>query len=549
MTIRSKNFHSFNEFRDHVLHLYFSFHPTFASIIGLHQYDNFIEDYSAANRNRYVEKLLEAKEILEHEFSSAAMDRTSNFERRALAWKIEEELFRYNSLREFEWNPMFYNQQVSLNHLFERDYASLEQRARAALLRLRAIPRVLAIARQNLLPTIDRTTVETAIASLSGRINYLDELPGLLQPLTGTGLWTMLLEAIQDARMAITSFIESMRNVLLPAASYDSFRLGEEKMQEFLRRTELISIPVSELKAMGQREMDRLWAKLSELARAIDKELSAHEVYRTYVESEHFSERNLIPETELMLERIRKFLIQQNIVTLPSEVRCRVVPTPAHMRWAFAAMNSPGAFEQGATDAFYYVTPPDSSWDEEKRREYMQGFSRSVMEVISIHEAYPGHYVHFLHLQRAKSKVGKSFWSYTFLEGWAHYCEEMMIDEGYGNGDIRIQMACVQEALIRLCRYMSALGRHAGTMTLDESQRLFEEKALLRPIAARREAERAVFDPGYLFYTLGKFQMKELRQEMEKQPGFSIQGFHDELLSYGTAPLPIVTELMLRASV
>ncbi|HET6512399.1 MAG TPA: DUF885 domain-containing protein [Candidatus Kapabacteria bacterium] len=549
MTFRTKHFHSFNEFRDHVLDLYFSFHPTFASIIGLHQYDNFIEDYSAANRNRYVEDLTEARDILHKEFDRISMDPTSSFERSALSWKIDEELFRYNSLREFEWNPMFYNQQVSVNHLFERDYAPLDIRSRSALLRLRAIPRVLAVARQNLLNTVDKTIVETAIASFEGRISYLDELPlAHLNNVTNHGLREMLDEAVQDAKMAILSFIESMRNVLLPQASYDSFRLGAEKMTEYLARTELVTESIADLQERGQREMDRLWARMAELTREIDSAMSPEDVFRTYVESEHFSEKNLIPETESMLERIRKFLIAKNIITVPSEVRCKVAPTPAHMRWAFAAMNSPGAFEQTATEAYYYVTPPDPKLSPEKRKEYMQGYSRSVMELISIHEAYPGHYVHFLHLQKARTKVGKSFWSYSFLEGWAHYTEEMMIDAGYCSGDLRIEVACVQEALIRLCRYMSALGRHAGNMTIAESQRLFEDKALLRPIAAKKEAERSVFDPGYLFYTLGKFQIQELRKRVEQDRGFALQSFHDELLSYGTAPLPIVSELMLRAN-
>jgi uncharacterized protein (DUF885 family) len=549
MTFRTKHFHSFNEFRDHVLDLYFSFHPTFASIIGLHQYDNHIEDYSAGNRNRYVEDLTEARDILHKEFDRVSMDPTSSFERSALSWKIDEELFRYNSLREFEWNPMFYNQQVSVNHLFERDYAPIESRSRSALLRLRAIPRVLAVARQNLLNTIDRTIVETAIASYEGRITYLDELPAAhLDRISHPGLREMLDEAVQDAKMAIVSFIESMRNVLLPQASYDSFRLGAEKMSEYLAKTELVTDSIVDLQERGQREMDRLWARLAELTREIDSSMSPEDVFRTYVESEHFSEKNLIPETENMLERIRKFLISKNIITVPSEVRCRVVPTPAHMRWAFAAMNSPGAFEQTATEAYYYVTPPDPKLDTEKRKEYMQGFSRSVMELISIHEAYPGHYIHFLHLQKARTKVGKSFWSYSFLEGWAHYTEEMMIDAGYCSGDLRIEVACVQEALIRLCRYISALGRHAGTMTVAESQKLFEDKSLLRPIAAKKEAERSVFDPGYLFYSLGKFQIQELRKRVEQDRGFALQSFHDELLSYGTAPIPIVSELMLRAN-
>ena len=249
----------------------------------------------------------------------------------------------------------------------------------------------------------------------------------------------------------------------------------------------------------------------------LDASLSAEDAFHTYVESEHFSEKSLFRETESMLERIRTFLLEKHIISIPSEVRCKVEPTPEHMRWAFFAMDSPGAFEQVATEAYYYVTPPDEAWDEEKKKDFLKGFSRAVMEVISIHEAYPGHYVHFLHLQRARSKVGKTFWSYAFIEGWAHYTEEMMIEEGWGSGDSRVEMAYIHEALVRLCRYVSIVELHRGTMTLSESQNLFEKKAMMRPVSARKEAERGVFDPGYLFYTLGKFQVRDIRDLRKKE--------------------------------
>jgi uncharacterized protein (DUF885 family) len=216
------------------------------------------------------------------------------------------------------------------------------------------------------------------------------------------------------------------------------------------------------------------------------------------------------------------------------------------MRWAFAAMNSPGAFEKVATEAFYYITLPEPDWDEAKRNEFLHGLNRSVVEVISIHEAYPGHYVHFLHIQNVKSKVGKCFWSYAFIEGWAHYTEEMMLEAGWGAGDARIRLAYLQEALVRVVRYLSSLELHSGTMTLSEAQQLFEEKALLRPHAARREAERGVFDPGYLFYTLGKMKIKELRARMERESEgiFSLFEFHNKLLSFGSPPIKIVEEMM-----
>jgi uncharacterized protein (DUF885 family) len=325
-------------------------------------------------------------------------------------------------------------------------------------------------------------------------------------------------------------------------------------MQRYVHSAELVQETLDELLDRGYREMDRLTVKLMEASASLEPGASPREVFHTYVETEHFSERTILKETESMLERIRAFVIRRGLVSVPSEVRCTVEETPAHMRWAFAAMNSPGAFEQIATEAYYYVTLPDPAWEEAKRKEYLHSLNRSVLEIVSIHEAYPGHYTHFLHLQNVESKVGKSLWSYAFLEGWAHYTEEMMIEAGYGEGDARIQIAYIQEALIRLCRYIVAIELHSGKMTLAEAQHLFEAKALMWPVSARKEAERAVFDPGYLFYTLGKFQIRELRAKMERiaaermtrtgSGGFSLYDFHNEFLSYGTAPIRIIAELM-----
>ena len=447
---------------------------------------------------------------------------------------------------------MVYDEQLELSHLLDRDFAPFQDRLRAVILRLRAYPRVLAVARQNLKMRLDRTIVEIGLAALEGRLEQLDRLP--TEYLTGSEPPRMiedLTEAMQSARMAIASFIQAIQDVVLPHAMYDSFRLGPDVLHRYLQAAELVDDPLQVLLERGYREMDRLTVKLMETCAELEPGANPREVFHTYVESEHFSERTILQETASMLERIRSFVIRRGLVSIPSEVRCSVRETPPNMRWAFAAMNSPGAFEQIATDAFYYVTLPDKAWDDRKRKEYLHSLNRSVLEIVSIHEAYPGHYTHFLHLQNIESKLGKSVWSYAFLEGWAHYTEEMMIEAGYGEGDARIQIAYIQEALIRLCRYIVAIELHSGNRTLSEAQHLFEEKALMRPVAARKEAERAVFDPGYLSYTLGKLQIRELRGQLEhgsmngkaSQP-FSLYDFHNELLSYGAVPLRIIADLM-----
>ena len=548
----ARKFIDFAEFREHVLSTMHRFYPTSASTLGLHEYDHLTEDLSAASREKYLNEMRTALEALERDFwkdgkPHGATKRESVFECRMLHWRLNDEIFRLTELKDFEWNPMVYGEQMELNHLIDREYAPLTDRMRAVLARLRAYPRVLAIARQNLSKHLDRTIVETSIESLEGRLSYLDSLPTFYAgKIENAKLEEDLNEALSSARMAVESFIEAVKTVVLPDSMYNSFRLGKNLLQKFIRSSELIEDSLEELLDRGRRELDRLTLDLYKTSEELDPKMTPREVFHTYLGSEHFSEQNILRETERMLERIRAFIIREEIVLIPSEVRCQVRETPAHMRWAFAAMNSPGAFEKVATEAFYYITLPEKEWDEAKRREFLNGLNRSVVEIISIHEAYPGHYVHFLHIQNVLSKVGKCFWSYAFIEGWAHYTEEMMLEAGWASGDARIRLAYIQEALIRVARYLSSLGQHSGTMTLSEAQQLFEEKALLSPHAARREAERGVFDPGYLFYTLGKMKIKELRARLEREAdgAFSLFEFHNKLLSYGSPPIAIVAEMM-----
>lgn len=543
--LKNRHFHDFAEFRDHVLSSYLAYYPTLGSWLGLHQYDRIVEDFSPTRRAEYLETLQEAKDWLESHHALDKADQTTNFECRALSWKIDDEIFKLTLLKDFEWNPMVYNEQLEIMHLVDRDFAPVQERMRAVLARLESYPRVLAIARQNLSAYMDRTIVETGLEAMEGRLSYLDQLPDLVfSEIKDPQLEADLVQAIQTAKLAIRSFANAVRTVVLPMAMYDSFRLGEELMTRFIKSSELVDESLDALVEKGQREMDRLTVELYKASAELDANANPREVFHTFVESEHFSETTIVREVESMLERIRKFVIQNNLVSVPSEVRCRVQETPAHMRWAFAAMNSPGAFERVATEAFYYVTLPEKDWEAEKRKEFLHTLNRSVLEIISIHEAYPGHYVHFLHLPNIASKVGKIFQSYGFIEGWAHYTEEMMMEAGWGGGDPRIRLAYLQEALVRLARYMVSIGLHRGTMTLSEGQALFEEKALMRPVAARREAERGVFDPGYMFYTLGKLQIRELREKMEKQPGFSLMDFHNDLLSFGSVPIKIIGEMM-----
>jgi len=262
------------------------------------------------------------------------------------------------------------------------------------------------------------------------------------------------------------------------------------------------------------------------------------------------------------LEAIRQFVIDHRIVTIPSEVRAAVEATPQYLRaTSFASMDTPGPFETKATEAYYYVTPVEGDWTPKQKEEWLTAFNYYTTDIVSIHEAYPGHYVQFLWLNASNpSKVAKVFGSYAFIEGWAHYGEQMLVDEGFGASDAhkpadavraaRFRLAQSDEALLRLCRLCVSIKTHCEGMSLEDATRFFQDNCYYERQPAYLEARRGTFDPQYLLYTLGKLQILKLRRDFQRQEGkeFSLRRFHDELLQHGMPPLRLLREQMLKNS-
>jgi uncharacterized protein (DUF885 family) len=207
-------------------------------------------------------------------------------------------------------------------------------------------------------------------------------------------------------------------------------------------------------------------------------------------------------------------------------------------------MNAPGSFERVAKEAFYYVTPVEDDWPPEKQEEWLRHLNYTTLRNVSVHECYPGHYVHFLHRRHVKSTVLRSYWSYAFTEGWAHYCEEMMVEQGFG--DDRLRLAMLQDALLRNCRYVGSIMMHTRGWSWEGATRFFMENAYLERLPAEREAKRGTWDPGYLNYTLGKLMIKKLREDwFARHADASLREFHDTLLALGAPPLGLAREHLL----
>jgi hypothetical protein len=304
---------------------------------------------------------------------------------------------------------------------------------------------------------------------------------------------------------------------------------------------------------IAQRELKKEQERFVGIARRIDPNRPAVLVFES-IQRDHPSEASLVPETARHLEMIRKFVVDKKLIRFPSDDRVNVELTPKfHRATSFASMDSPGPFER-ASQAYYYVTPVEPEWDAKRKEEWLSAFNYYTTDVVSIHEAYPGHFVQSLQLKHSPaSRIDKIFGSYAFGEGWAHYAEQMVIEAGFpGDRELRQQakyaLAQSSEALLRLCRLVVSIQMHCNNMSVEDATKFFIDNAYYEEAAARSEAERGTFDPGYGMYTLGKLMILKLRDDYRKQEGknFSLMRFHDQMLRYGQPPIPLLREAMLK---
>jgi uncharacterized protein (DUF885 family) len=263
---------------------------------------------------------------------------------------------------------------------------------------------------------------------------------------------------------------------------------------------------------------------------------------------DHPAAGDLIDFTVRTIEGTRRFLNDKQILSLPSEVRPLIRETPPYARsGSFASMDTPGAFETRATEAFYYVTPPEKDWGRQHVEEHLRLFNRAVTDIITIHEAYPGHYTQFLFAREFPTKTRKLLYCSSNVEGWAHYAEQMMIEEGFGGGDLKLRLAQLNEALLRDCRYVAGIKIHTQGMSIAEATRLFVEKGFQEPANAYEEARRGAYDPTYLYYTFGKLEIYKLRSDYQRLKGerFKLADFHQDFIRQGPLPIPLVRQILL----
>jgi hypothetical protein len=523
---------------------YLEFYPTLGAALGLHLYDGRAGDYSPASIAAYL-KTLSAWERRLAGFDPTVRVGQAAHDAALIETTLARERFTWETWREHERNPIWWSYPLDLTTYLKRNYAPLPERLQALVGHLEDVPRLLDEMRGHLRAPLARPIVETAQSVFAGHLAFYEtDLPRHVMDLTDPALRGRFESARETACAALRetlAFLETARE-----RAGGDFAIGEAAFCEMLRTGEMVDVPLARLLALGEAERAALDDDLRRTAGLVDRAASPREVM-SRMGAQHPAEEDLLPAVRGLLDDLRRFLIERDIVFVPPDVRPVVEETPPFNRWAFAMMDTAGAFEEVATESYYYVTPPESTWPPKRREEWLSKFDFATLKTVSIHEAYPGHFIHFMHLRRAPSMAAKVLTSYSCVEGWAHYSEEMMLGAGVDTSP-RFRLSYLAEALVRLIRYLTAIRMHAGDLTVDQATTMFEDQAYMEPLTARQEAVRGTFDPGYLNYTLGKFMVRRLRDDYraERGPAFALRDFHDRLLGLGAPPVPLARRALLQ---
>ena len=535
---------------------HWDFYPTAGSRIGLHEYDGRLPDLSPGSLRRRVATLRDGLEQL-RAIDLGSIGKEEKLGYQMLELFLQRELFTFNEMRPLENNPMRQTGFLNVGGYIRRDYAPIVDRVRSASQALAQVPDFLAVLDAALEQEVGRPVLEMSIESYSGMARfYREDLPKALASFSDAELDKATVSQFDKARemaaRAVDRFVSAMESRM--AKSTGDFAIGSRLYSSMLATGEGVNLPLSQITAVGQANLDANLERAEELARQLSStpgKVSVPEIV-AQISSRHPSAETLIPATRDMLEDLRQAVIDLDIVSVPSEDRCFVTETPTYMRYAFAAMDSAGALETRATESFYYVTPVEPHWTPAQQEEWLRNFNYDTLRIVSIHEVFPGHFVHHLHNRYGATLplVHRAATSYAFTEGWAHYTEQMMMETEYAKDEPALQLTQVLEALVRNCRYMCSIWMHTQDMSVEDATKFFMDNAYMGELPARREALRGTFDPGYLNYTLGKLMILKLAQDWRHEQGAdgntSMKRFHDRLLSYGAPPLPLVREQMLK---
>lgn len=545
--------HLADEYFDQV---YFKYAPTTGTSDGFHQYDTLLENYSHASILREIAAL----KGFEHQFaaiSPAGLDQMTQGDRELVLGNIRGTLLTLQTIRPWEKNPDIYSSGVSESafSLMERTFASPDDRLRSLIAREKQMPAIFAEARQNL-TNPPRIYTEIALEQLPGIIRFFQsDVPQAFSQAQDPALKAEFSRTNAAVIAVLQNYQGWLQNDLL-GRSHGDYRLGAATYARKLNYDEMVTTPLPKLLEIAYADLHKNQAEFKRVARQIDPNKQPEEILAE-LDHDHPAPGQLLDSFRATFSSLVSFIQARHIVEIPSTVRPIVEETPPFMRATTeASMDIPGPYEKVAKEAYFNVTLPAPGETPREIAGRMAEFNRGTIISTAVHEAYPGHYVQFLWLQQAPTKVRKLLGANSNAEGWAHYCEQMMLDEGYGQPgtgardarDARmIRLGQLQDALLRDARFVVGIQMHTGGMSFDQAVDFFQKEGYQSHQSGLTEAKRGTSDPTYLYYTLGKLEILKLRADVEKKEGagFSLERFHDDFLKQGFPPIQIVREAML----
>lgn len=525
-------------FQNHFIDQYFELNPTFAAYQGRHEFDGRLPDWTEAGLTAQKDFLRTAIQDAEA-FNNLTPQQ--DYERDYLVAVARGNLFWLDTADQPHTNPAFYMGSLSPSMYVTRPYAEPASRLRAYITYLQAVPAAAQQIRANLHTPLPLPFIDYGRSAFGGLADYyLGDGKAAFASVEDAALQTELntaSAAAADAMRSLATWVTEQT----PNATQD-FALGAERFAQMLRDTEMVDIPLAQLEAIGRADLQRNQQALQQACAQYAPRASIPECMRRL--NERKPQGGAVPGARAQLAGLRQFIVDHNLVTIPGEEQALVEEAPPFNRQNFAYIDIPGPYETNLPSV-YYIAPPDPNWPAAVQRDFVPGENELLF--VSVHEVWPGHFLNFLHANRSQLQFGRIFVGYAYAEGWAHYTEEMMYDAGLGNGDPAVHIGQLSNALRRDCRFLSAIGLHTGGMTVEQSRQMFVNECYQDEGNARQQAARGTYDPAYLNYTMGKLLIRRLREDWTATHGGreGWHDFHDQFLSYGGPPIPLVRQQMM----
>jgi uncharacterized protein (DUF885 family) len=538
----------------------FRLKPLEATRLGDHRFDHLLDDLSVQARAGQLEHTRATLAGLEKQIDYKKLSRTSQIDFEIFQHHLKRTLWLAANTKPFEDDPRVYNEYItdSVYILLTQSTLPRPVNVKNCVARLKQVPRVIAAAKANL-GSPPRVFVETAIKQNRGAIAFYEG--GVFELAGATPALGELREAAKPVAAALKEYQKFLQEELLPRAKGE-WRLGKQKFAEKLKYELNAGVGADEVLKEAEAEMDRVEAEMYVIARqlwaethpgkaappdTVDGRRATIRAVLDKVTQQHGQAENLVKDARAGVEHIKAFIRDRDILRLPEPDRCRIVEMPEFQRGnSVAYLNQAPPLDSQAS-SYYAISPPPASWDKARVTSYLREYNEHMLQILSIHEGYPGHYVQLEYSNRHPSLIRKVLFSGVFAEGWAVYTEQMMLDQGYGKGNLALRLNQLKWYLRSVANAVLDYRMHCTNMTDEEALaflilRAFqsEAEAILKVIRAKQSSCQLST------YFVGRMAFQRLRRQFQTELGdnFDLGRFHEAALAHGTLPVHYLPELV-----